>query len=667
MADHGNKPEKAVDVQLTELPSANTSEVGLSEARGTHVQALHRWPQEPETIQNEPKIEVALTLLDVALMVLPVVLIVKTSLCIYSWHKDKYNTGTFIAEASDMSQYLIRFNGWLVTLFTILFVSIISTLLRRYALWKAERGATVAELEQYQASVSLPSTLKAIWSLRAFTITSIGLLFLWGWYYAGSQAIQREYALVDSDAFRHINLTYLSSSAASALDSGAFDTYSQVAKTDIVSLFHLYSQNTPMSNPSSTYQFPNSDIAGYALPLAYDFNDEKTIPGHWMKVLDKDRLNWVKVSSIGNKIYIPKADDPAGSASDTGLWIDDQMVGKYKYNYSYVDIYCSQAVVSSDPAPNGSWPTFTTILNMTSSNNTLSDTAARTMDLWVRYDNYTTIQSVCNITETYVEYAIQCLANGCKTTGMRLQPGNLSPSVRTRFDNDQYASDFINTLLYACGKPSDYADTSILEQDMAVYLPDPQYITAATPYYQNQTLQQWLDEWAYGDIAAEILTRYFNTWFTASQRLIYDQKFSRELAKNASIAIAADDTNFATTRLHGALYEQHYAILWPWIAIDYTSCFVLLAAAIVSYWLRRKTLAPDIFGYVSSLTRDNPNFELPGGSTLAGMDRSMKLKYVKVKIGDLNGQAGVGRVGMTPLDAVHDQNLRDLEKNRQYV
>jgi hypothetical protein len=58
----------------------------------------------------------------------------------------------------------------LTTAFTIVFVLIISTLMRRLALWKAQQGESVAQLEQYQVSISLPSTLKTIWSLRAFSL-----------------------------------------------------------------------------------------------------------------------------------------------------------------------------------------------------------------------------------------------------------------------------------------------------------------------------------------------------------------------------------------------------------------------------------------------------------------------------------------------------------------
>ena len=42
---------------------------------------------------------------------------------------------------------LVKVNDQLVTLFGIVFTTVIATLVRRYALWKAQKGAIVAELE----------------------------------------------------------------------------------------------------------------------------------------------------------------------------------------------------------------------------------------------------------------------------------------------------------------------------------------------------------------------------------------------------------------------------------------------------------------------------------------------------------------------------------------
>ena len=116
----------------------------------------------------------------------------------------------------------------------------------------------------------------------------------------------------------------------------------------------------------------------------------------------------------------------------------------------------------------------------------------------------------------------------------------------------------------------------------------------------------------------------------------------------------------------GAPYVKKYRIYWQWLSLDIISCTILLVAAIFSYWLRIKTLAPDIFGYVSSLTRDNENLALPThGSALSGIERAQKLKNLKVKIGDLNthGDGSVGRIGL----AAAGQSVQQLQSNRRFI
>ena len=83
--------------------------------------------------------------------------------------------------------------------------------MRSLALFKEQKGESVAQLESFQESVSLPSTVKTIWSLRDFTLTSLYLVLVWCFYYLGSQASQREFELVDWNPCRNMNAGLVSS------------------------------------------------------------------------------------------------------------------------------------------------------------------------------------------------------------------------------------------------------------------------------------------------------------------------------------------------------------------------------------------------------------------------------------------------------------------------
>lgn len=93
--------------------------------------------------------------------------------------------------------------------------------------------------------------------------------------------------------------------------------------------------------------------------------------------------------------------------------------------------------------------------------------------------------------------------------------------------------------------------------------------------------------------------------------------------------------------------------------MDLISCKILLAAALVAFWLRKNTLAPDIFGYVSSLTRDNPHLNLPeGGFTMSGLERARTLRKVKARIADVADENGVGKVGLRYAGPADDSNVQ---------
>lgn len=101
--------------------------------------------------------------------------------------------------------------------------------------------------------------------------------------------------------------------------------------------------------------------------------------------------------------------------------------------------------------------------------------------------------------------------------------------------------------------------------------------------------------------------------------------------------------------------------------IDYISGLVLLAASVFAFWLRKKTLAPEIFGFVSSLTRDNPHFPVQvGDSALDGISRARALKNVKVKFGDVNSPQELhGRLAFVP--ATFALHTAPLTKERKYA
>ena len=176
------KGTRISSIEISELPSPAYQTSGPEHPPELPPRPVSTWPQEPVPLVPDKKSSAGSTVYDAVLLAFPLLLIAKIGLVIAAWHIDRDHKGIDVDLVSTLTMFLIKLNDQLVTAFTIVFVTIISTLVRRYALYKAQRGAYVAELEQLQGSISLPSTLKLIWSLRAFSTTSVALVGIWSFY-----------------------------------------------------------------------------------------------------------------------------------------------------------------------------------------------------------------------------------------------------------------------------------------------------------------------------------------------------------------------------------------------------------------------------------------------------------------------------------------------------
>ena len=157
------------------------------------------------------------------------------------------------------------------------------------------------------------------------------------------------------------------------------------------------------------------------------------------------------------------------------------------------------------------------------------------------------------------------------------------------------------------------------------------------------------------------LLESFNTWYMISKSYWTDPGSEGEEPGST----ASPDRWWELIHADVASWNPHYVLSWPWIIADFVSCAILLAAAVYSFWLRKHTLAPDIFGYVSSHTRDNPHLPLfDGGSALSGIQRARQMQNVKIKIADVGGEGGMGRIGV-----VHglNEDVTGLKKDRKYM
>ena len=617
----------------------------------SHAQPVHpsaAWPEEPRSLAITQLERIALGVWDAALILMPIALLVKAILV--ALFGGTLNGMTVESEDHESTEivFLLRFNGQMVTIFTIIFITIMSTLVKRYALWRAERGATLAELEHLQGSVSMVSTLKMTWLLRSFRVQSLSLLFVWCFYYVGSQAAKEEFKRVDSDPFKSMSnvliqrsdgVSIFDNNAPSTLNDSDFTTNTNfktlLSETNVafgsIFLSALSKKASALDSGSwSVYQSPSvyatliddsvvSKTAGW----------QKRPAGLWSRPVSYQDLPLFQYDPVYKVANVTAILGTYSATNVSYLWVRCDIGEQYPVssfpNVTYHNATTDISLLPLDP----SGPT------------DVHGNKQRQLALWYRGFNGTNLEAhrqVCNLSTSSYDMDVVCTSRSCLPSRIQFVnglDGSHATSYNTPFADQQFLRSFWSNMSTALGVQDDYLQPSLANRFF-------------NPWQQYSKTGFQFDA-----------TSLFNTYYRLSQITL-----SIRHIPQASSGSWTGDKFFNRAAVHGAVSNPQVKVSWPWLAMDVVCALILLTAASACAWFRVRTIAPDVLGYVSSLTRNNPDLTLPTeGSTLNGLQRARMLKDVKVKIGAITGPDGVARIGFTTVDAEGSQ----LQKGAKYV
>lgn len=88
-----------------EIPGPNDASASSSDKN------VPRWPSQPQPLRRSAASKVLNALFDCALILAALLLIMKAGLCVLAHKRDKSTSGTIANPASDVTDYLMRFNG----------------------------------------------------------------------------------------------------------------------------------------------------------------------------------------------------------------------------------------------------------------------------------------------------------------------------------------------------------------------------------------------------------------------------------------------------------------------------------------------------------------------------------------------------------------------------
>ena len=108
---------------------------------------------------------------------------------------------------------------------------------------------------------------------------------------------------------------------------------------------------------------------------------------------------------------------------------------------------------------------------------------------------------------------------------------------------------------------------------------------------------------------------------------------------------AAGEKPFNSTIASVTTLTDIYICNSIWAVILLAASSALLLCGLAGAFVKHLTRGPNILGYVSSITRDNPYVDIPSrGCTLDGLERARLLKGLKVKLKDVAPDDEVGHI-----------------------
>ena len=521
--------------------------------------------------------------------------------------------------------------------------------MRTYALWRAERGVTLGILEQLNGSQNLLAAFEKAILLPGLGILSIGVVLLWALSPVGGQSALRVLSRGQSSALNTTTIYYFNNTGDSG--SGAFSgastftsyesSLNAVFQSTLTSIQRVRGSDVWGNVKIPVLEYMPSYIAGHDEDSWYEFDENdynspySALNGIVISGLrDNIDTNFTMESTYFNltctdpKIFdygtnndgtyggfanwtgplLQRGDNASllfnglDSGTSGGVW-NSYMVDS---NYNHTP--------KSDP-----YPKFNIIYA------SMGDSEG-----WVAAYN-------CTVGNYYVESEILCTGSNCHVRRVR-------PSQKATWSTSGWP--FPGESITVPYNMLNWLGTATAQQRSAVISAIDYYIAGSdTPFVATGSGATISYDNVTGSQLAKRLQSLLNTgWQLAYQSQATAEKPSTNetalaLSTNSSTnAVYAGGLGYTTTATTAGTVSRHDIFIAnkAWVTATAVVAFILLFCGIASLIFKYGSRSPDILGFVSSMTRDNPNFEhIPGGDKLDGLQRARVLRHVRVQIADV--------------------------------
>jgi hypothetical protein len=298
--------------------------------------------------------------------------------------------------------------------------------------------------------------------------------------------------------------------------------------------------------------------------------------------------------------------------------------------------------------------------------------------------------ATCSLSQVHVEAAVQCRNNTCTTIKIRRSIEDTRPTAFTGLEHGTimfwFAKQFPRAVTFTAGSsPTEHflADTSVFPfvQKVGQLTSDTMFTNlslvpvdvfskrlglAMNTFYQLSVqptgyfggLPTNLSLYGPDTDTVNDIDAYLPKNLSATRHTFMDwyNTFEQDIQDVNSPFIGA------TTTADVINTEEIFVCKFAWLALLLVASGVTLATGGVALLLKRRTLGPELFGFVTSMTYENPWMKVPpGGTMLDAMERARLLKDVEVRVADVCGNDDIGHIAFAA-----GVPVRKLERGRLY-
>ncbi|KAH0537230.1 hypothetical protein FGG08_005972 [Glutinoglossum americanum] len=500
--------------------------------------------------------------------------------------------------------------------------------MKKLALFRAERGISLALLERLMGSSSLAGALKSLYMLRTLSLAGVAIVLLWSLSPVGGQASLRLMTTANRSSTASIPLRYLDSSDAATMVTSFESGDSAVRAKQMIDALYVASILAPDSVQSS-----RMDIWGnLKIPSLESLNSSSLDGNGWVSI-PKGRVLYS--SLIGLPVVGLLSEGKSSFAIESSyMFLDCPDVSKSDKLIEFQND-CPASNSSCYIGTNTTYGRFSSFQfgsNTASSGNTSITTPREIVFAIGEGQGGVFTIAKCTLTMSYVESRVGCDGKNCAVVEMRKSRMNHTSPAFTPLYIPPIFSNFVAGFSYVDGPNPGTGGTTMTED-----------------FISNTSIGGGGGMSLYSiprDLFTSRLNLAFNTYWLPSLGFT-PTAFAGNLPTNFNLSNFFDALNTTATITTS---QERYVCDRAWLSILLISASILFVTGLVGYILDYMSKSPDILGYMSTLTRDSPYMDLPsGGTALDGDERARLLKDVQLTVADVDWSRDVGHIALSTL------------------